>query len=487
MLARRLATFRREEAAERVLSGGHVPRPSAAGSGRHRSMELANRLAAALDAEVVVTPHGSIVRVETGARALPLDREALARLPGQPPADVSLVCLDTETTGLATAAGTVAFLVGLGWWEGIRFRQVQLLLPDQPDEPALLDLLASMIPSHSWLVTYNGRGFDWPLLVARFRMARRDAPPHAGHLDLLATVRRLFRHRMADARLRTAEETLLGMLRVDDVEGWEIPGRYLHFLRGGDPLPLVPVVQHNDRDVHSLARLLAHLADELGDHDRRRLAPDGDLLGLARTFQREGRLEEALQCLDTAVQRPPRPAGSLRAAAMARPGATLGSAGAITSRPAVAPSAWLVDRTDDIRLAIAQLSQARSGRLTRDQLARERARLLRRLGRHDEARHAWQTLAASSGPLAAIAYVELAKVLEHIDRDFPAALDAVSAADRLVARSAAAGPLPGLLSDLGRRRARLVRRAAGGSAQVVAPAETRARQTHALAHTLPDG
>ena len=92
-------------------------------------------------------------------------------LPGQPPADAPLLCLDTETTGLATAAGTLAFLVGLGWWEGSLFRQVQLLLPDQADEPALLAELAARIPRDGWLVTYNGRGFDWPLLVARFRMA----------------------------------------------------------------------------------------------------------------------------------------------------------------------------------------------------------------------------------------------------------------------------------------------------------------------------
>ena len=67
-------------------------------------------------------------------------------LPGQPPPDAPLVCLDTETTGLATAAGTLAFLVGLGWWEGDRFRQVQLLLPDHADEPALLAELAAHIP-----------------------------------------------------------------------------------------------------------------------------------------------------------------------------------------------------------------------------------------------------------------------------------------------------------------------------------------------------
>ena len=63
---------------------------------------------------------GLVVRCTTEPREIPLDRVGLAALPGQPPPDVPLVCLDTETTGLATAAGTVAFLIGLGWWEGDR-------------------------------------------------------------------------------------------------------------------------------------------------------------------------------------------------------------------------------------------------------------------------------------------------------------------------------------------------------------------------------
>ena len=60
---------------------------------------------------------GTIVRCEVPSRSIPLDRDRLATLPGQPPPGVPLVCLDTETTGLATAAGTVAWLIGLGWWE----------------------------------------------------------------------------------------------------------------------------------------------------------------------------------------------------------------------------------------------------------------------------------------------------------------------------------------------------------------------------------
>ncbi|MGH2897758.1 MAG: ribonuclease H-like domain-containing protein, partial [Solirubrobacteraceae bacterium] len=100
----------------------------------------------AVGGELIRTPLGSFVMVESPPTILPVDRERLASLPGQPPADAPLLCRDTETTGLATAAGTLAFLVGLGWWEGSLFRQVQLLLPDQADEPALLAELAARIP-----------------------------------------------------------------------------------------------------------------------------------------------------------------------------------------------------------------------------------------------------------------------------------------------------------------------------------------------------
>ena len=242
------------------------------------SIELGQRLAEALDGELILDPAGPVVRVEPATMILPLDRERLHYLPGQPPPDAPLVCLDTETTGLATAAGTVAFLVGLGWWEGDRFRQAQLLLPDHPAEAGLLARVAAHIPADAWLVTYNGKGFDWPLLVARYRMARLPAPVHAGHLDLLPFVRRVYRHRMPDARLRTVETELLGTVRHGDVDGWQIPGLYLDFLRGGEAWPLIDVVRHNREDVRSLALGFfvgtgSGEEDPARDHRLPRLAP----------------------------------------------------------------------------------------------------------------------------------------------------------------------------------------------------------------------
>lgn len=390
-LERRLARFRatRIPAAEAVAAGRPL-RPA-------RGPVLAERLAGALGGEVVAMRGGLVVRVEPPSLAVSLVRERLAVLPGQPAPDARLVCLDTETTGLGTAAGTLAFLVGLGWWEQDRFRRLQLVCPDHGEEPALLAALEEAIPPDAWLVTYNGRGFDWPLLVTRYRLHRRAAPVHAGMLDLLPGVRRLFRHRIGDARLATVERELLGVRRHADVGGWEIPGRYLDFVRGGPADPLAAVVSHNAEDVASLARLLAHLDTRYADPDRRSLAPAGDLVALARAYTRDRRHLHALGCLDDAdaACRPP-PLGS--------PAWPHGSP---------APT---------------------SATVSRDRVRAERARTLRRLGRADEALAAWEALAAEGGAMAPRSWVEAAKVREHALRDPAGALRAAEAAARAAER-----------------------------------------------------
>lgn len=458
-LERRFANFR----------VGLSARPPVPTEQRRSSSVGAERLAAAVDGELVRTANGSFVRVEVPSTVLPVDRERLATLPGQPPADAPLLCLDTETTGLATAAGTLAFLVGLGWWEGSRFRQIQLLLPDHADEPALLGELASHVPDDGWLVTYNGRGFDWPLLVARYRMAGSNPPLHAGHLDLLPLVRRVFRHRMPDARLVSVESELLGLRRHADVAGWEIPGRYLEYLRWGEPGPLVDVVRHNDEDVRSLARLLVHVDRGYADTEQWHEAPTGDLAGLARAFAGEGRHEEALGCLDAAL-------------AAEQPGARAapyddGVVPPERARLAVRESRgdddpwWSPRRAPDFGGRPGRYpgggswdsaeSSRRDAPWTETRMLAERARLLRRLARFADAEAAWLGLAASRGTIGALAWIEVAKLREHRLGDLPGAIEAAGAALRLLERQAWLGrPLPRLESALGIRLARLGARAA---------------------------
>ncbi len=429
-LGRRLADLRRQRD-EAARTGRPPPRPDR-GALTRSSADLAHRLAQAVDGEWIHGPAGGYVRVEPASVPLLVDRERLAGLPDGAPADVPLVCLDTETTGLATGAGTVAFLVGFGTWQGDRFRQVQLLMPDHADEPAMLDALALEIPADAWLVTYNGRGFDWPLLVSRYRMSRRAAPVHAGHLDLLPFVRRIFRHRLTDARLRTVETELLGVARGPDVDGWEIPGRYLDFLRGGSADGLAEVVRHNHEDVRSLARLLAHAEAKLGGLADRRLAPAGDLAGLARAYRRLGRCEEALDCLEIALE-----------------------TGPVGRSPTRSWTALLTTRADALDPSTPATRHDRDGLLV------DRARLLRRVGRQDDALAAWHDIAVGGGMWAGVGWIEVAKILEHRRRDPAGALEACRRADGIAERARFLGRrLPLLEADLSRRRRRLSRKVA---------------------------
>ena len=209
-----------------------------------------------------------------------------------------MLILDTETTGLAGGTGTVAFLVGLAWFEQGVLRLEQLLLERFGQEQPLLRRVAELVDGCSCLVTYNGKCFDWPLLRTRFVMNRLSPPPDPPHIDLLHCARRVYRPRMAELRLTEVERRVLGFYREGDVDGSDIPGIYLGFLNGEDPRCMLPVLEHNANDLIALAAILG----KLGKHfDSVQRADDPrDHLAYARLASRAGDRERAL-CFATAA------------------------------------------------------------------------------------------------------------------------------------------------------------------------------------------
>ncbi len=205
--------------------------------------------------------------------------------------------LDTETTGLG-GAGTLAFLVGLSWFdEQGRFHLEQLLLRRPGDEPALLLHLREVIERAEVLVTYNGKAFDWPLLLGRYVMNRLRPPAPRPHLDLLHVARRLHKARLGQCRLVSLESAVLGFERGPDVAGADIAAIYGHFLRTGDESALEAVVGHNAWDVISMAALVGLYGEPVD------LLHSEDLVGLARTLRRAGALNQAAEVADVAVTR----------------------------------------------------------------------------------------------------------------------------------------------------------------------------------------
>lgn len=285
----------------------------------------------------------------------------------------SIRIVDIETTGLAGGTGTLAFLIGIGRFEGPSLRVEQLLLGGPGDEPAFLDELAVRLRGGTLLITFNGRSFDVPLLRTRCVLARR--PPGAlatlPHLDLLPPARRLWRSRAPDCRLVTLEAYVLQRARVEDVPGSMAPLAYGEFLRGGDASGLGAIVAHNREDIIGTAALLTSALRLLAGPFA--WAEDaGELRGVAQHRARHDGPGAAVPVLERA------------------------------------------------------LVLARSAPLRR-KLWPELARLHRRLGALDAAERAWRAYAMEfAGENRG--FVEVAKLLEHRRRDFSGALAMICAA-----------------------------------------------------------
>ena len=227
--------------------------------------------------------HGRV----TLGRALDISAEALRLLSraGTTPDVRRLLFLDTETTGLSGGTGTYAFLVGAGFLEGDRFVVVQHFMRDLDEEPALLAAVAPLLERASAVVTFNGSGFDVPLLETRFVLGRRRWPATLPHLDLLHPARRVWATRFVDCRLGTLEQEVLGHRREHDVPGSLIPSLYFEFLRRRRAAALTRVFTHNRDDVLSIIALLGWLARAL-THDEENIDDGLDLAGVARLWER---------------------------------------------------------------------------------------------------------------------------------------------------------------------------------------------------------
>jgi uncharacterized protein YprB with RNaseH-like and TPR domain len=202
------------------------------------------------------------------------------RYPGQPASDtLRRVYIDTETTGLSTGSGTLAFLVGIAVVREAEIEFTQFLITCFAAEAALLSELANSLTADDRIISYNGKSYDLPLLITRFRMQGLTHPfDGLPHFDLLHPVRRLFGRRWNDCRLLTVEEKLIGFTRSDDLPGAEAPAAWFAYLRTGHSRALMRAVAHNRQDIISLA--VAHSAVAMAVARPR--AFDVDLYALAR-------------------------------------------------------------------------------------------------------------------------------------------------------------------------------------------------------------
>jgi uncharacterized protein YprB with RNaseH-like and TPR domain len=170
------------------------------------------------------------------------------------------VALDLETCGLA---GSALFLVGL-------LRPIDgqpsielLLARNYAEEAAVLASFWQTIADYEVLLTFNGKSFDWPMVVERsirHRLkvgARRE---QFGHIDVLHHARRRWRKELPNCRLQTLEWHVCRRRRTGDIPGHCIPAVYADYVRTGFARDMDTVLHHNALDLVTLFDLALRLA-----------------------------------------------------------------------------------------------------------------------------------------------------------------------------------------------------------------------------------
>lgn len=212
--------------------------------------------------------------------------------------------MDTETTGLAGGAGTVAFLVGVGYFQDFNFVLEQCFLRDYDDEGAMLEYLAEMLAKFKTVVSYNGKSFDLPLLRARFVQCRLEFPlEETSHYDLVHAARRVWKKRLNNCALNNIEKEVLGLRRQGDVPGYMIPQLWLNYLDSRDARPLAPVFYHHEMDILSLVAITGYLSQRLASGNDAIFHHAEDRLSIVRLYvknkQYESAITEAQRFLET--------------------------------------------------------------------------------------------------------------------------------------------------------------------------------------------
>ncbi len=169
-----------------------------------------------------------------------------------------LIFFDIETTGLSGGAGTHLFLAGFLRIEDKGFKIVQYFLNNLSSELLYLEEIGKELFPYTWLVSYNGKSYDYNIMKNRYVMGGLPFFEHDPvHLDLLYTSRRIWRGHLPDFTLSTVEMRTLDFIRSGDIPGPQIPDVYASYLRGRNVVDeLTAVFLHNKNDVLTLLALL---------------------------------------------------------------------------------------------------------------------------------------------------------------------------------------------------------------------------------------
>jgi len=212
--------------------------------------------------------------------------------------------IDLETTGLSGGTGVVPFNIGMGFYRDDKFHVAQYFLGEMAEEERMIQELGEFFRDMNFqsVVTYNGKGFDLPLLETRFILYRQpfilsDLP----HLDFLYAARRLWSHKYESCRLYHLALEVVQADRSEDIPSAEIPWRYFQYIQTGNFELIEPILYHNQEDILSLLGVViigAHIFSEDPDLC---MGDAMDFYGAGKIMANIGNVERSLQFFQRAL------------------------------------------------------------------------------------------------------------------------------------------------------------------------------------------
>jgi uncharacterized protein YprB with RNaseH-like and TPR domain len=251
------------------------------------------------------------------------EAEELVRPATFAPAE-SISFFDLETSGLSGGSGTVAFLSAIGFFEDNDFYVTQVFMDDYPGEPQFLELVVSLLSTRPFVVSYNGKAFDIPLLRSRC-IINAKSMPELKHIDILPAARRFWKKSHGSCSLANLENAVLGIRREDDIPGAMIPRIWLDFVsgsgrdRGGavslevilgeeagstvfqDENVVRKIAAHNVKDVVSTARLFHRILAIFKNAETNGKTQDADPVRIAEEFIAKNSFDAGISLLECAT------------------------------------------------------------------------------------------------------------------------------------------------------------------------------------------
>lgn len=169
-----------------------------------------------------------------------------------------IALIDIETLGLSECP---LFLIGIATFQDNQLIVDQIFVRKLNEEKAALHAFAEVLSDKHAIGSYNGKSFDVPFI--RKRMERYDIKHniHHPHFDFKYFSQKAFFGQVYDYRLTTIEEQIFSDKRIDDVSGFLIPSYYQHYIKTNNIGAVVPIIDHNKKDLVTTAKIFMKLHD----------------------------------------------------------------------------------------------------------------------------------------------------------------------------------------------------------------------------------